>query len=374
MAATAEKILSSLYKFLKTTDLKLLVSIQTIKRLNDIYKKSYANSKTEAELLEKFSDFSDALKKSPAAICEIKKQFSKKLALQSSILTECFIAQTLAEALQLDKFADIDNSNAELPVQISNLLFQQKNKKDGASFRYIYYGEKYDKVLVQCGDSSTIDAVFIKEKIGVRIEFKEEIAKLSEQDIPSYDEKGKLVLDEDFINKYPYYVPFVEIFNRKTDMFKMIGHNFSLVDFINKENSSDIINNILDLKSIDLYILLKKNSLVPIIASELADNVTFAASEIRTAGRNSKKLWSRKFAEEEISRLGGKIADGQVTIPFQEKLYSTGRGSDVVTRCKLNSFLFVRIEDVKRDGDILKFAFEDIRQLKPSISLHLSPL
>ncbi|MBD5438993.1 MAG: hypothetical protein HDR37_10625 [Treponema sp.] len=368
-----ERISDFFLNHLKSKKLELIVPVKTIKKLNAIYKNFFCSAKNFDELNSKFDEFRKELNLSPAAFCELKKQFEKKMALQPSVLTECFIAQTLANSWRLDKFEDLD-AKGFLPSKISNTLFGIKNKRDGASFRYIYFNDKADCVLVQCGDSSTIDAVFIKEKIGIRIEFKEELAKINEVDIPSYDDGGKLLVGNDFKSKYPYYAPFVEIFNNKTNIFKMMGHNFKLADYLDEENSKRIIENIVDAKFIDAYILLKGNSLIPVLGKNLHSCVGFSGSEIRTAGKNSKKLWSIDFAKNEIARLGGKIVDGKVFLPLSEKMYVTGRGMDIVTRYKINPLIFVRIEHTEVANGIISFDFEKIEQLKPTISLHLSPL
>lgn len=358
---------------LKSKQLELIVPVKTIKKLNTIYKQFFSSARHFDELNLKFDEFRNELNLSPAALCELRKQFEKKMALQPSVLTECFIAQTLANFWHLDKFEDLD-ANGFLPSNISNMLFGIRNKRDGASFRYIYFSDKADCVLVQCGDSSTIDAVFIKEKIGIRIEFKEELAKINEVDIPSYDDDGKLIVGDDFKSQYPYYAPFVEIFNNKTNVFEMMGHNFKLVDYLDEENSKRIIENIVDAKFIDVYILLKGNSLLPVLGKNLHSCVGFSGSEIRTAGKNAKKLWSVDFAKNEITHLDGTVAGGTVFLPLNEKMYVTGRGMDIVTRYKINPLLFVRIEHTAVTDGIISFAFEKIEQLKPTVSLHLSPL
>ncbi len=368
-----EKVSEFFVNQLKSKNLELIVPVKTIKKLNAIYKNFFQSARNFDELNFHFREFKNELYLSPAAFCELKKQFEKKMALQPSILTECFIAQTLANFWGLDKFEDLD-AKGFIPSEISNILFGIKNKRDGASFRYIYFNDKADFVLVQCGDSSTIDAVFIKEKIGIRIEFKEELAKINEVDIPSYGDDGKLVVSDDFKTKYPYYAPFVEIFNQKTNVFEMIGHNFNLVDYLDEENSKKIIESIVDAKFINAYVLLKGNTLIPVLGRNLHSSVGFSGSEIRTAGKNAKKLWSVDFAKNEISRLGGKIADGKVFLPLNEKMYVTGRGMDIVTRYKINPLIFVRIEYTQVEGGIISFDFEKIEQLKPTISLHLSPL
>lgn len=368
-----EKISEFFVNHLKSKKLELIVPVKTIKKMNAIYKSVFHSAKNFEELNSCFHEFENQLKLSPAAFCELKKQFEKQMALQPSILTECFIAQTLANFWGLDKFEDLD-AKGVLPSEISNILFGIKNKRDGASFRYIYFNDKADFVLVQCGDSSTIDAVFIKEKIGIRIEFKEELAKINEVDIPSYGDDGKFIVGGDFKTKYPYYAPFVEIFNQQTNVFEMIGHNFKLADYLDEENSKRIIESIVDAKFINAYVLLKGNTLVPVLGRNLHSSVGFSGSEIRTAGKNAKKLWSVDFAKNEILRLGGKIADGKVFLPLNEKMYVTGPGMDIVTRYKINPLIFVRIEYTQVEGGIISFDFEKIEQLKPTISLHLSPL
>ena len=367
------KIADFFLHHLQSKKLELIVPVKTIKKLNAIYKNFFCSANDFDDLNSKFDEFRKELNLSPAALCELKKQFEKNMALQPSVLTECFIAQTLANSWQLDKFEDLD-ADGSLPSKISNILFGIKNKRDGASFRYIYFNDKVDCVLVQCGDSSTIDAVFIKEKIGIRIEFKEELAKMNEVDIPSYDDNGKLLVGNDFTAKYPYYAPFVEVFNRKTNVFDMMGHNFKLVDYLDEKNSRRIVESVVDAKFIDVYILLKGNTLIPVLGKDLHSRVGFSGSEIRTAGKNPKKLWSIAFAKNEIARLGGKIVSGTVFLPLNEKMYVTGRGMDVVTRYKINPLIFVRIEHTKLENGIISFAFEKIEQLKPTVSLHLSPL
>ena len=367
------KISKYLISELKTPE--LIVPINTIKKIFNIYKNNFSSAKNFSELNSKFNEFQNELELSHAAKCEIEKQYKKGLGLQPSILTECYMAQTIAHRFGLNKFADIDNSNANAPVKILNTLFQPMNKKDEASFRYIYFDDKADKIIAQCGDSSTIDAVFVKEKTYIRIEFKEELAKINEVDIPSYDNDGKLVITDAFKWKYPYYVPFVEIFNRETNVFKMIGHNFSIDKFLDERNSKFIIDSVVDAKFINVYVLLKKSTLIPVLADELYSKVGFAGSEIRTAGKNPKKLWSVDFAKSEIARLGGKIENGKVTLPIDEKSYSVGRGTDVVTRYKINPLIFVRITNAKQNErtHTISFDFDSIEQLKPTVSLHLSP-
>lgn len=353
---------------------RLIVDIKRIKKIEAIYKNNFLKAKTFTDLQSKFLDYDEDLKKSPAAFSEIKKQYEKKLGLQPCILTECYMAQTIANILNLKNFEDVD-AGGNIPTKIGQTIFRVKNSKAGSSFRYIYFNDKADIVLAQCGDSSTIDAVFVKERIAIRIEFKEEDSKANEADIPKYDENGKLITTKTFEKKYPYYVPFVEIFNKKTDVFTMMGHNFNIVDYLDEKNTNRVIDGIISAKFIDLYVFQKGDFLVPLAANNLYDNVKFNGSEIRTAGRNNKKLWSVELAKSEITKQGGKIEDGLVSLPLNEKMYSIGRGKNIVTRYKINPLIYVPIEKtaVLKNGDI-SFNFSDLKQLKPTISLHLSPL
>ena len=119
------------------------------------------------------------LKSSPAALHEFEKQFTQKKTLQPGILNECFILQTLADKLNLTSCQDMETSSS---VQV-------KDKTP----RYKYYSSNASNngLLLQYGDPSSTDAVFIKGLDIINIEIKDSNSKLEELDL-KYQENGKL--------------------------------------------------------------------------------------------------------------------------------------------------------------------------------------
>ena len=175
----------------------LIIPFDRIKKLDELYKVQH-NSFSSFEDFEnafplEFADY----KKSKSAYKEIQKQFNNGMGLQPCILTECFVAQTLANHLHLNEYIDLDDVNAMVPSQLTGAIFAAQGYNDGSKFRYCYYNNHYDALVFQCGASGTVDIVFTKFNISIRIEIKEQVSKLEECDITGlYDEQGHLQLDK----------------------------------------------------------------------------------------------------------------------------------------------------------------------------------
>lgn len=75
VAEHEEKISEFFVNHLKLKNLKLIVPVKTIKKLNAIYKSVFHSAKNFEELNSCFCEFKNQLDLSPAAFCELKKQF-----------------------------------------------------------------------------------------------------------------------------------------------------------------------------------------------------------------------------------------------------------------------------------------------------------
>ena len=354
--------------------IKLIIPFERIKKLDEFYK-------TQRSTFSTFDDFELAYSKefayfklSKSAYKEIKKQFDNNMGLQPCILTECFVAQTLANHLHLDKYIDLDDSSVSVPGQLTGAIFSAKGYSDGSKFRYCYYNNHYDALVFQCGASGTVDIVFTKFNINIRIEIKEQISKLEECDITGlYDEKGHLLLSDDFKQKRSKYVPFIHLFNALTTVFKMEGHNFNFSSYLNDSKAKSIISDALDIKVVDCFVLIVGDKLVPTQSKDLFDFVTFEGSEIRTAGRNYGKVFTPEFAKKKISSLGGSIdSNGLVKMPYNPNNRVKGRNLDEYRRYSIGSLLFVKLEETEIVNNTIQFNFNKICQKKPSISIHLN--
>lgn len=352
----------------------LIVPFERIKKLDELYKVKHSSFSSFQDFENSFpKEFAD-YKKSKSAYKEIQKQFNNGMGLQPCILTECFVAQTLANHLHLNEYIDLDDVNTMVPSQLTGAIFAAQGYNDGSKFRYCYYNNHYDALVFQCGASGTVDIVFTKFNLSIRIEIKEQVSKLEECDITGlYDERGHLQLSAEFKQKRSKYVPFVHLFNALTNVFEMEGHNFNFSKYLEDEKAKLIIADALDIKVVDLFVLVVGNKLVPVLSKNLFDFVTFEGSEIRTAGRNYGKVFTPEFAEAKINSLGGSVDnDGNVSLPYNPDNRVKGRNLDEYRRYSIGSLLFVKLEDTEVINDVIKFPFSKICQKKPSISIHLN--
>ena len=353
--------------------IELIIPFNQIKNLDALYKNNFNNYTSFEEFENNFKNDFENIKKSKSAYKEIKKQFNVHMGLQPCILTECFVAQTLANHLKLNEYIDLDESSA-VPTQLAGAIYAAQGYSDGSKFRYCYYNNQFDALVFQCGASGTVDIVFTKYNISIRIEIKEQIAKLEECDITGlYNENGYLQLSNDFKVKRSKYVPFVNLFNKKTNIFSMEGHNFNFSQHLQDDNAKAIISEALNIKVVDLFVLVVGNKLVPTLSKYLFDFVTFEGSEIRTAGRNYKKqIFTPEFAKNKLLAIGATIDNDNVKLPYNESLRVKGRNVNTYNRYAIGSLLFIKLEDCLIKDNNIEFKFSKICQKIPSISIHLN--
>src|SRR5690606_33529078 len=94
-------------------------------------------------------------------------------------------------------------------------------------------------------------------------------------------------------------------------------------------------------------------------------------SEIRTAGRNSYRVFTPNKLNELIDSIGGQIINNIVTLPLNEENFTIGRGMQTITRYKLNNLFYVKYYDIIINDKQVSFNINNVRQIKSSISLHL---
>lgn len=350
---------------------KLVVAKTKIKSLNEYYKKNFEKYTDYSDFLVDLGSLKGELEKSKSALSEFEKQFKRRMALQPAILNECFVAQTLANKLELENFIDADEKQENIPTQLFEALIKAKGGElEAALPRYIYFSNKKGIVLLQYGDSSSIDAVFVKDGYRVRLEIKEEKAKLGEYDL-NYDENGKLLPTPNIIDNHSEYIAFIDKFNEETDVFSYIGRNYKIGDQLDDNLLNKIVSSVFDMKKIDLYILQKGNSVFAVPTNNLLSCVDVSESEIRTAGRNSYTVFTPNRLKQLINELGGTIENDIVTLPYVSANATKGRGKDTVTRYKINSLFLVKIENITIHENKVSFNLDKVKQNKATISIHL---
>lgn len=368
---TLKFFFNTIYSHGKLID--LIIPFNNVKKIDLMYKENFNKFSTFKDFENSFPIEFENVKKSKSAYQEIKKQFNSKNGLQPCILTECFVAQTLANHLNLNQYIDLDEEE-KVPSKLTGVIYSAKGYNDGSKFRYCYYNDQVDALVFQCGASGTVDIVFIKFNMSIRIEVKEQISKLEECDITGlYNENGFLQLNDDFKIRRSKYIPFIQLFNMTTNIFELEGHNFNFCKYLNDDKIKSIIDETLNTKVVDLFILVVGDKLVPTLSKNLFEFVTFEGSEIRTAGRNYKKnIFTPSFARKKLISMGAEFTNELVIIPFDPSLRVKGRNKNVYNRYKLGSLLFVKLEDCNINNNFISFKFDKICQKIPSISIHLN--
>ena len=160
------------------------------------------------------------------------------------------------------------------------------------------------------------------------------------------------------------------MFNKKTNIFEIEGHNFKIVNYLHDDEVRELISNSLGAKVLDMFLFIVGNDIVPVLPNHLFSFVSFEGSEIRSAGRNSCKIFTPQYAKRKIQSLGGIINDDIVIMPFSDENTVRYRGRK--TRYAVGSFLSVKIDKVAIENGQIKFKFSDLKQKKPCISIHLN--
>ena len=376
---TIQEFLDTVYQ----NDSSLILDEESIKRVNAFFKEYQEEEK-------KFDDFLSALgvefqdiMKLQSGIMEIKKQYERNMALQPGVLSECNYVETLARLFRLNKCLDLNNVTFnQVPIEAAKYLIPSAETISGG--RYLYYNTKKDIFLFQYGNPETGDAVMVIDGNKIKLEFKERTAKTGEYDITGlYGEDGKLIISDDFANKNPEYVPFIEQFNEETNVIEQIGHNFNTFD---EETKIASIQEYFIKNEIDVLISsTKENELIALtpdsITLELEDGTSIIStqnSEIRTSGRNYTKIFTPELFRQTLQKIGAKEIDNETVLvnintPFVEKV--TGRGLNQITRIKFNKIFFIKIENIIwQDENNIIFKINDVCQLKPTVSMHLTIL
>lgn len=376
---TIQEFLDTVYQ----NDSSLILDEESIKRINAIFKEYQEEEKKFDDFLSSLGGEFQDITKLQSGVMEIKKQYERNMALQPGVLSERNYVETLARLFRLNKCLDLNNVTFnQVPIEAAKYLIPSAETISGG--RYLYYNTKKDIFLFQYGNPETGDAVMVIDGDKIKLEFKERIAKTGEYDITGlYGEDGKLIISDDFANKNPEYVPFIEQFNEETNVIEQIGHNFNTFD---EETKIASIQEYFIKNEIDILISsTKENELIALtpdsITLELEDGTSIIStqnSEIRTSGRNYTKIFTPELFRQTLQKIGAKEIDNETVLvnintPFVEKV--TGRGLNQITRIKFNKIFFIKIENITwQDENNIIFKINDVCQLKPTVSMHLTIL
>jgi hypothetical protein len=312
--------------------------------------------------IEKYADLEISM---PALYLELLKACSSKKNVQAAVFSECVYTQALAEKYSLSIFHQ-HITQEDKRITIDGI---PESALNDLSIRYSYTNEDQSLLLVQAGGAGAVDCALIAptKKFFGMIEFKEFYSRTSDPNLPKYGADGFLITSEKFDGKYPQFKYMLEEqIAKKLNLLDSIGgnvHNFSATSI-----EKAVSENYLGSKKADVICTEDKfGNLVMLPANEVGQWAKLEG-EIRPSGRNSTRVWSHDKLLKDISLLGGKINNGNVEI--QTSLLKP-RGEVGGTRksgLKLTALFFVRVEDIKTNGDLAIFKIDDVKQLIPSIA------
>lgn len=359
---------------------ELVLSTEDIKKIGDFYKKTLTSDEEFEKYMQKYKEEFKELKKLKSGTYEIKKQYNQGKALQPGILSECNYVETLARLFGLNKCIDLDTRPINsIPVECAT--FFRSGKLTYSCARYLYYNPKNTNIFIfQYGNPAAGDAEIVMDGNSIRLEFKENIAKAGEYDITGlYNENGKLLISETFKEKTPELIPFIDKFNEETNIIEQLGHNYNNFD---EQTKIESIYEYFLKHDIDILITSTNNDILIALTPdcldvELSDGSKFIYtdnSEIRTSGRNYGKVFTNELFEETLTLLKATEVDsGKYKINLNQKLVEivNARGTTKPSRVKFRNVFFVDIKNVMIDNDHVIFYRKDVKQLKPSISMHI---
>lgn len=301
----------------------------------------------------------------PALLAELNKALANNNAVQSAVFSECVYAQTLANMFGLTEFHNYYNSTGSVPQPILSLL-----ESYHLTPRYVYRAPDGKRMLIQAGGNAGVDSALISvdDKNVFTIEFKEPGAKTSEPDLPAYGEDGNLVVTDEFITRNPQFQSMLdEQLAKRLNFWQAMGSNVN--DFSLEAIQVAVSENYAAKKYADVICVEDTTGFLTMIPANQVGLWSVTQGEIRPAGRNPYAVWTPKTLEKFIADMGGSVSAGDVYVPIHAVATASARGGDdEISRYKLNSLFFVRVENAKHVGGNLYFKLEDVKQLKPTIA------
>jgi len=325
---------------------KLVYTVKEIEYLNNYFK---MNSEILSE--DEFIDgISKLLDKSPAMCQGIISSYRRGKYLQPGYLTEINICATLAKMMNLT----YDNDS---PV---NVRHQYSN---GNIFLKEYGG---------CGLSDV--QLITADGLITTIEIKEPLALVGDYDL-GITEEGKLFPKIAENRIFPEEAQkILDDFNASDSLFNYLGHNIPLS---NVEYLKSILNSYLTNKNIDYIATYSKttNELIYFSAKEIYNHINFNRSEIRTAGKNSVKVYTPKAFYKALIDIGCTIDSNNIVIIPKSKIsFRYARGSNGrISGIKINSIFYFKINDIlKEDTEFYYVKLDKGMQLKQSMTVHFN--
>lgn len=325
-------------------------------------------NKTERSKLWKIAtakgvlDIESIKAKCPALAHQIEKSYEHGNNIQSAVFSECVYAQTLASMLHLDTFTNCLENNGFIPERILVLL-----KSYNLYPRYSYSNMNKSRMLIQAGGCNGIDSALITviDLNIYTIEFKEPGAKTCEPDLPKYKEDGKLLITDEFLERYPQFEQML-LEQKDLNFFDKMGsneNNFS-PESVNIAVTNNYVKKYADVvctEDIEGFLVM-----LPVNQISLWAEIV---GEIRPAGRNHYNAWTPNALRRFIEEKGGIIENSVVKIKKSNLSIRKERGGyGRISGYKINSLFFVYTRNCEDLGEYITFDLHDVQQLNPTVA------
>ena len=308
-------------------------------------------------------------KQIPALYAEMAKAITHEKNIQPAVFSECVYAQSLAKKFELSIFENhLEHSKLKLGLE-----YQHSEKLNELNVRYSYSSSDADIVLYQAGGANAVDCALHSKNVEnlIWIEMKEPYARTSEPDLPKYTEDGLIVSSELFEKTYPQFKSMLEEqISKKLNVFEQIGHNIS--EFSENSIENAVTDNYSGKKFADVICTEDENGMLVMLPSNHVAMWSKLEGEIRPSGRNSYKVWTPLRLMEFLVNLDAVIENEIVRMPLANLKKANARGGQNLSRYKINSFFFVRHNNVEVSGRMAIFPLNEIKQLNPSITAKMN--
>lgn len=301
-------------------------------------------------------------------------------AFQCGALTECVLTDFLSKVLCTNWDVGVawaDSADATQAMwQAVEAVHDRMPKARPRYFAQVGNGT----TVVQLGGPKAADCAIVRDGTIVTVEIKDKWAKAGEFDLLE-TEDGKLLADAKarrlIEEQMPSIMQVVADFNAHDTTLAHVGHNVKLSEATQRH----IFHDYLRRGDIDLVLTFSDDN-VPVImdahASSIDECFRMDNGEIRTAGRNSKHVYTPERLAS-VLRSSASFVDagnGMFSIRYDDAEHEgrliRKRGGMEVTRIRISNVFFVRLRDVTVSDGIMSFCTSDVRQLKPTVSAHIS--
>ncbi len=316
--------------------------------------------------LEKYQDLKDTI---PAFFAEINKSLENKRNIQSAVFSECVYAQAFADVFKLSKFANHINSEG---IRFNSHGLEIVGAEN-LNVRYSYSRKDNRKILIQAGGAGGVDCALIsdEEKIATMIELKEPFAKTSEPDLPKYGEDGLLVSSERFRLKYPQFRSMLEEqIEKRLNIFDHVGRNYP--HFSPQSIKRAVAENYMGDKLADFICTEDSSGFLVLIPTVHVVHWATLSGEIRPSGRNSCAVWTPNKLTRVLQDKGASVKGEVVNIPLSSCELAKARGSEELSRLKINPLFYVYFENIEIYEGIAIFKIDDVEQNIPTITAKIN--